>query len=102
MISPAHPSVATRLDEPVSEEPDEPPLRTMGGTANLRGLPGLSLPSGPGRDGLPTAVVLTGRVDLDAAVLAAGIAFQELTAWHHQRPPAWNDRLSFTSAPVIG
>jgi Asp-tRNA(Asn)/Glu-tRNA(Gln) amidotransferase A subunit family amidase len=70
----------------------------MGGTANLCGLPGLSLPSGPGRDGLPTAVVLTGQVDADATVLAAGIAFQELTAWHLQRPPAWNDRSSFTSA----
>ncbi|MDF3038467.1 MAG: Amidase [Thermomicrobiales bacterium] len=98
VISPAHPCVATRLVEPVTEEPDTPVLRTMGGTANLCGLPGISLPSGPGRDGLPTAVVLTGRVDADATVLAAGIAFQELTAWHLQRPPAWNDRSSFTSA----
>ncbi len=98
VFSPAYPRVASRLDEPISEEPNEPPLRTMSGTANLCGLPGLSLPGGPGRDGLPTAVVLTGRADADAAVLAAGIAFQELTAWHLQRPPAWNDRLSFTSA----
>jgi aspartyl-tRNA(Asn)/glutamyl-tRNA(Gln) amidotransferase subunit A len=98
VIAPAHASVATRIDEPVSTEPDVAPLRTMGGTANLCGLPGLSLASGPGRDGLPTAVVLTGRADADAAVLAAGIAFQELTAWHLQRPPAWNDRSSFTSA----
>lgn len=100
VIAPAHPHVATRIDAPVSEEPDDPPLRTMGGTANLCGLPGLSLPAGPGRDGLPTAVVLTGRADADAAVLAAGIAFQELTDWHVQRPPAWDDESSSASASV--
>ena len=91
LIAPAHGCVATGLDEPHSEEPDAPTLRTIGGTANLCGLPGLSLPAGAGREGLPTAVGLTGRADADAAVLAAGIAFQDLTDWHRQRPPAWSD-----------
>jgi Asp-tRNA(Asn)/Glu-tRNA(Gln) amidotransferase A subunit family amidase len=98
VISSAHHRVATLLREFIAEEPDDSPLRTMVGTANLCGLPGLSLPGGPGRVGLPTAAVLTGRDDGDAAVLAAGMAFQVLTAWHLQRPPAWNERSSFTSA----
>lgn len=86
--------------EPMTEEPDDPPLRTMGGTANLCGLPGLSPPAGPGREGLPSAVVLTGRAEADAATLAASIAIEELTVWHLQRPPAWDDGSSFTSASV--
>lgn len=86
--------------EPMAEEPDDPPLRTMGGTAHLCGQPGLSPPAGPGREGLPSAVVLTGRAEADAATLAASIAFEELTVWHLQRPPAWDDGSSFTSASV--
>lgn len=88
LLTPGYARVASRLDEPIREEPGDPAARTIGGAANLCGLPGITLPAGPGRDGLPTAVGLTGRVDGDAAVLAAGIAFQGLTYWHRQRPPA--------------
>lgn len=45
-------------------------------------------------------MVLTGRAEADAATLAASIAFEELTVWHLQRPPAWDDGSSFTSASV--
>jgi hypothetical protein len=69
-VSPLCTREANRLGEPVAEEPDDSPLRTMDGTANLRSLPGLSLPGSPGRNGLPSAVVLTGRADGDAAELA--------------------------------
>ena len=86
MITPAYPRVAPSLTRRFSEEPNDPAARPIGGAANFCGLPGLFLPMGPGRDGLPTAVTLTGRADEDAAVLAAGIAYQARTDWHLQHP----------------
>jgi aspartyl-tRNA(Asn)/glutamyl-tRNA(Gln) amidotransferase subunit A len=55
---------------------------------NATGNPALSLPAGPGADGLPLAVQLVGPAGGDAAVLAAGAALQARTAWHLTRPPA--------------
>jgi aspartyl-tRNA(Asn)/glutamyl-tRNA(Gln) amidotransferase subunit A len=86
LITPAYPREASPLWQRFSEEPKDPSERTIGGAANLCGLPGLTLPVGLGRDGLPVAVTLTGKVDGDAALLAAGIAFQALTRWHELRP----------------
>jgi aspartyl-tRNA(Asn)/glutamyl-tRNA(Gln) amidotransferase subunit A len=93
VITPAEPRAAPSIDEPFREEPIDPDVRTIGGAANLCGLPGLTLPVGPGEATLPAAVTLTGRVDGDALLLAAGIAFQDRTAWHRHRPPTV-DRVS--------
>jgi aspartyl-tRNA(Asn)/glutamyl-tRNA(Gln) amidotransferase subunit A len=88
LIAPVRRGEAPPLARGFDEEPKVPGTRTIGGAANLCGLPGLTLPIGSGDNGLPVAVSLTGRVDADAAVLAAGIAFQSRTAWHRRRPPA--------------
>ena len=87
IITPGYRSVAPDVTMPFSEEPDFFGLRTIDGAANLCGLPGLMLPAGPGANGLPTAVCLTGRVDSDAVLLAAGQAFQAATEWHLAVPP---------------
>lgn len=87
IITPGYRSVATGISERFSEEPDFFGLRTIDGAANLCGLPGLMMPAGPGAKGLPTAVCLTGRVDADAVLLAAGQAFQAATEWHLAVPP---------------
>jgi Asp-tRNA(Asn)/Glu-tRNA(Gln) amidotransferase A subunit family amidase len=49
-------------------------------------MPDLTLPAVLGRDELPVAITLAGMADGDAALLAAGIAFQALTPWHELRP----------------
>jgi aspartyl-tRNA(Asn)/glutamyl-tRNA(Gln) amidotransferase subunit A len=54
---------------------------------NVVGTPALSLPMGPGADGLPLALQLTGPAGADRAVLATGACFQQRTSWHRQRPP---------------
>ena len=87
IITPGYRSVATDIALRFSEEPDFFGLRTIDGAANLCGLPGLMMPAGPGAQGLPTAVCLTGRVDADAVLLAAGQAFQAATDWHLAVPP---------------
>jgi aspartyl-tRNA(Asn)/glutamyl-tRNA(Gln) amidotransferase subunit A len=87
IITPGYRSVATDVSKRFSEEPDFFGLRTIDGAANLCGLPGLMLPAGPGAQGLPTAVCLTGPVDADSVLLAAGQAFQAATDWHLAVPP---------------
>ncbi len=87
IITPGYRSVATDISLPFSEEPDFFGLRTIDGAANLCGLPGLMMPAGPGAQGLPTAVCLTGRVDTDPVLLAAGQAYQAATEWHVAVPP---------------
>jgi aspartyl-tRNA(Asn)/glutamyl-tRNA(Gln) amidotransferase subunit A len=87
LLAPTWTHATPRIAERFPEEPNEANARTIGGAANLCGLPGLALPIGLGRDGLPVSASLTGRADTDGAVLAAGIAFQQLTTWHRERPP---------------
>jgi aspartyl-tRNA(Asn)/glutamyl-tRNA(Gln) amidotransferase subunit A len=87
IVTPGYRSVATDISMRFSEEPDFFGLRTIDGAANLCGLPGLMMPAGPGAQGLPAAVCLTGRADADAVLLAAGQAFQAATEWHLAVPP---------------
>ena len=59
----------------------------LGGAANLVGLPGVSVPNGFGREGLPTGLVFTARAFGEAAMLDAAIEYQRRTDWHVRRPP---------------
>jgi len=59
----------------------------MTGPFNLTGLPALAVPCGVGGDGLPLGLQLVGRPFGEAALLAAGHAFQRVTDWHERRPP---------------
>jgi aspartyl-tRNA(Asn)/glutamyl-tRNA(Gln) amidotransferase subunit A len=86
LIAPGDRRLAPPLSRRFSEEPNSDGGQTIGGVANLCGLPGLALPAGLSRNGLPTSVSLTGAADGDAAVLAAGIAFQQRTDWHRAIP----------------
>lgn len=53
---------------------------------NLAGLPGLSVPCGFDRRGLPIGAQLLGASGADATVLNAGYAYQLATDWHKRRP----------------
>jgi aspartyl-tRNA(Asn)/glutamyl-tRNA(Gln) amidotransferase subunit A len=87
LLAPTTSHATPRIAERFREEPNAANARTIGGAANLCGLPGLALPIGLGRDGLPVSASLTGRADADGVVLAAGIAYQHITTWHRERPP---------------
>ena len=63
----------------------EKPSLTM--PFNVTGQPALSLCSGYGVGGLPVSIQLAGRPFEDAAVLAAGHAYEGATAWRATRPP---------------
>jgi aspartyl-tRNA(Asn)/glutamyl-tRNA(Gln) amidotransferase subunit A len=55
-------------------------------SANLTGLPAVSLPAGRA-DGLPVGLQLTGRAFDEAMVLGVGSAFEARTSWHAEPPP---------------
>ena len=82
------PTVAWPLDTPFDKVyPDFPGGTSIGGAANLSGVPGLFLMNGVGEGGLPTSLQLTGRALREEPLLAIGIRYQERTSFHRQRPP---------------
>ena len=56
-------------------------------SANLAGLPAISLPCGLSGDRLPIGFQLTGRMFDEATLLRAADAFQRHTEWHLAAPP---------------
>ncbi len=56
-------------------------------SANLAGIPGLSLPSGFSREKLPIGMQLMGKPFDEAALLNVGAQFQQATDFHLARPP---------------
>ncbi len=55
-------------------------------SANLVGVPAISLPCGFSPDGLPIGCQLTGRMWEEATLVRAGAAYQSATDWHLQAP----------------
>ena len=56
-------------------------------SANLTGLPAISVPCGFSREKLPLGLQLTGRMFDETTVLRAGDAYQRDTAFHTEAPP---------------
>ncbi len=56
-------------------------------SCNLAGLPGLSLPCGFTKNGLPIGLQILGRPFDEETVLAAAYAYEQSTEWHDRRPP---------------
>jgi aspartyl-tRNA(Asn)/glutamyl-tRNA(Gln) amidotransferase subunit A len=56
-------------------------------SANLAGLPGISVPCGFSRSNLPIGIQLTGRPFDEASLLRSADAYQRDTTWHLARPP---------------
>ena len=68
-----------------------PPSSDSVNMTNLTGHPALVLPAGfvkseTGID-MPQNIMLTGRLDDEATLLDAGLAFERETPWHAKRPP---------------
>lgn len=88
IAAPTLPTVAWPLDTAFDKVyPDYPGGSSIGGAANLAGVPGLFLMNGVGEGDLPTSLQLTGRAMSEATLLAIGIKYQERTGFHRLRPP---------------
>ena len=55
-------------------------------SANLAGLPGVSVPCGFSIEGLPIGFQLTGRMFDEATLLRVADAYERVTDWHHRSP----------------
>jgi len=56
-------------------------------SANLTGLPAISVPCGFSPDRLPIGLQLTGRPFGEAGLLRIAHAYEQATEWHHAAPP---------------
>jgi len=93
VASPTLDTVSYPIDRPFDKAwppvdvPDGVKVQPLGGAANLVGLPGVAVPNGFGREGLPTSLLFTGRAFAENAILAAAAEYQWRTDWHRKRPP---------------
>lgn len=86
LVGPVYPTPAFRLGELT----DDPLAMYLGDlctvTANLAGIPGISIPCGFSAGGLPIGLQLQGRPFDEERLLRASYMFQAATDWHERRP----------------
>jgi len=98
LVAPTVLRVATPLEQRLDEA-----LQGMGGNGgpgNLLGWPSISIPMGPGRDGLPLGLELIGPPDGEATLLALAMQFQRDTSWHNRR--TWEETLLMQPEVEVG
>jgi aspartyl-tRNA(Asn)/glutamyl-tRNA(Gln) amidotransferase subunit A len=88
LIGPTTPTAAFKLGEKTSD-----PLAMYLSdiytiTTNLAGIPGLSVPCGLTRDGLPIGLQLMAPAFAEDVLLRTARVFEKETDWHARRPPA--------------
>jgi aspartyl-tRNA(Asn)/glutamyl-tRNA(Gln) amidotransferase subunit A len=85
IASPTSPSVAwdigAKTDDPMAMYLSD--VFTV--TANVAGLPAVSVPCGFGAGGLPVGLQLTGRHFDEKTILGAAAAYQGVTDWHTKK-----------------
>ncbi|MGI8689900.1 MAG: amidase [Thermomicrobiales bacterium] len=88
IVCPTTNAVASPITTQFSEYFKTPAGRRpiIGALGNVAGLPAISVPSGFGERGLPTAIQFVGRAGTENAILAVARAYQERTDWHTKRP----------------
>jgi len=85
IVSPTSPVPAFKLGEK-TEDPLEMYLADIYTiSCNLAGVPGMSLPCGFSRDGLPIGLQLIGPTLGEETVFAAAGSYQRATDWHQRR-----------------
>jgi aspartyl-tRNA(Asn)/glutamyl-tRNA(Gln) amidotransferase subunit A len=86
ILTPTRATVAGPIDRPFAEWSRGFSSTSLGGAANVCGLPSISLPNGFDPDGLPTSLELTGRAFDESRLLAIATRLQQQTDWHTRHP----------------
>jgi aspartyl-tRNA(Asn)/glutamyl-tRNA(Gln) amidotransferase subunit A len=86
VVAPTNKLVAPPLDARFSKYYGPHRRAELTTVGNLLGLPALSVPTGFGERGLPTAMQLVAAPLQEAIVVSLGEAYQARTDWHRQRP----------------
>ena len=91
VATPTMPTTAFRIGEKVTDPLQMYLSDVFTTSANLAGLPALSVPCGVDDSGLPIGLQLIGRPFDETTVLTAGYAYEQATDWH-RRSPRISDR----------
>ncbi len=89
---PTTPTPAFRLGEKTSDPLQMYLEDVFTVSANLAGLPAISVPCGFSNRDLPMGLQLTGRMFDEATILRAADAYQRYTTWHTSQPSAQQTR----------
>ena len=85
IVAPTTPGVAFKIGE--KEDPLQMYLNDVFTVpVSLAGLPGISVPAGFTREGLPIGVQVIGRAYDEPTVLRVAHAYEQATAWHSRKP----------------
>ncbi len=86
LLTPTSPTVAFKQ----GEKTDDPLTMYLSDiftiSINLAGLPGLNVPCGFSREGLPIGMQLIGRAYDESSLLKVAHVYQQQTSWHTQTP----------------
>jgi len=88
LLTPTSPTPAFRIGERIHDPLSMYLSDICTISANLAGVPALSLPCGLTRDGLPLGMQLLGRPFEEARLLQIAYAYEQATAWHTKHPEA--------------
>ncbi len=86
ILSPNAPTTAPKLGESLSDPLQMYLSDIYTVSVNLAGLPGLSLPCGKDKDGMPVGAQIIGAALSDEKVLNIGYAYQKATDFHKSMP----------------
>jgi aspartyl-tRNA(Asn)/glutamyl-tRNA(Gln) amidotransferase subunit A len=85
IVTPTAPTTAFRIGEKTSDPLQMYLSDIFTISVNLAGLPGLSLPCGFDRSGMPIGLQIVGRPFEEEKVLQAAYAYEQATEWHEKR-----------------
>jgi aspartyl-tRNA(Asn)/glutamyl-tRNA(Gln) amidotransferase subunit A len=85
IVTPTAPTTAFRIGEKTSDPLQMYLSDIFTISVNLAGLPGLSLPCGFDRSGMPIGLQIVGRPFEEEKVLQAAYAYERATEWHEKR-----------------
>ena len=88
VIAPTAPSGAFKVGEKTADPLEMYLSDIFTISANLAGIPGVSIPCGFTREGLPIGMQVMGRRHDDATVLQVARAFERETDFHLRKPTA--------------
>jgi aspartyl-tRNA(Asn)/glutamyl-tRNA(Gln) amidotransferase subunit A len=87
LLTPTTPTTAFRIGEKITDPLAMYLSDIFTISVNLAGLPGLSLPCGFDRAGLPIGLQIVGRPFDERTVLQTAYAYEQATDWHRRQPP---------------
>ncbi len=86
IVTPTSPTAAFKI----GEKADDPLQMYLSDiftiSVNLAGVPGISIPGGFTRDGLPVGLQLIGRHFDEETILKVAYAYEQSTEWHKRKP----------------